>query len=45
MGQTAENVATTRGITRARQDEWGVASQNRAEAAIAVASSPRTSRR
>jgi acetyl-CoA C-acetyltransferase len=35
MGQTAENVATTRGITRARQDEWGVASQNRAEAAIA----------
>ncbi len=35
MGQTAENVATTRGITRQRQDEWGVASQNRAEAAIA----------
>jgi acetyl-CoA C-acetyltransferase len=34
MGQTAENVATSRGISRARQDEWGVASQNRAEAAI-----------
>ena len=30
----AENVATSRGISRARQDEWGVASQNRAEAAI-----------
>jgi acetyl-CoA C-acetyltransferase len=25
MGQTAENVATSRGISRARQDEWGVA--------------------
>ena len=35
MGQTAENVATSRGISRARQDEWGVSSQNRAEAAIA----------
>ena len=35
MGQTAENVATTYGITRAEQDEWGVLSQNRAEAAIA----------
>jgi acetyl-CoA C-acetyltransferase len=35
MGQTAENVATLRGISRARQDEWGVASQNRAEKAIA----------
>jgi len=35
MGQTAENVATSRGISRARQDEWGVASQNRAEKAIA----------
>ncbi len=34
MGQTAENVATWRGITRQRQDEWGVSSQNRAEAAI-----------
>jgi acetyl-CoA C-acetyltransferase len=34
MGQTAENVATSRGISRARQDEWGVLSQNRAEAAI-----------
>ncbi|KRE62049.1 acetyl-CoA C-acetyltransferase [Nostocoides sp. Soil756] len=35
MGQTAENVATSRGISRQRQDEWGVISQNRAEAAIA----------
>ena len=34
MGQTAENVATAYGITRQRQDEWGVTSQNRAEAAI-----------
>jgi acetyl-CoA C-acetyltransferase len=35
MGQTAENVATSLGISRERQDEWGVTSQNRAEAAIA----------
>ena len=35
MGQTAENVATMRGVSRARQDEWGVTSQNRAEKAIA----------
>ena len=35
MGQTAENVATSLGITRERQDEWGVTSQNRAEKAIA----------
>ncbi|MBB2894608.1 acetyl-CoA C-acetyltransferase [Flexivirga oryzae] len=35
MGQTAENVATSRGISRERQDEWGVSSQNRAEQAIA----------
>jgi len=35
MGQTAENVATSRGVSRARQDEWGVSSQNRAEKAIA----------
>ena len=35
MGQTAENVATLRGISRERQDEWGVSSQNRAEKAIA----------
>lgn len=35
MGQTAENIATMRGISRARQDEWGVSSQNRAEKAIA----------
>jgi acetyl-CoA C-acetyltransferase len=34
MGQTAENVATCRGISRARQDEWAVISQNRAEKAI-----------
>jgi acetyl-CoA C-acetyltransferase len=35
MGQTAENVATLRGVSRERQDEWGVLSQNRAEQAIA----------
>jgi len=35
MGQTAENVATSYGISRAEQDQWGVLSQNRAEAAIA----------
>lgn len=35
MGQTAENVATSYGISRADQDEWGVLSQNRAEKAIA----------
>ena len=33
MGQTAENVVQHTGISRARQDEWGVSSQNRAEAA------------
>src|ERR1700761_8692297 len=35
MGQTAENVAALRGITRAEQDEWGVRSQNMAEKALA----------
>ena len=35
MGQTAENVATLRGVSRERQDEWGVHSQNKAEQAIA----------
>ena len=35
MGQTAENVAQMRGITRAEQDEFGVRSQNLAEKAIA----------
>ncbi len=35
MGQTAENVAQASGISRERQDEWGVRSQNRAEAALA----------
>ncbi|WP_371400721.1 acetyl-CoA C-acetyltransferase [Kribbella sp. NBC_00662] len=34
MGQTAENVATLRGITRAEQDVFGVRSQNLAEKAI-----------
>ena len=34
MGQTAENVATSRGVSRQRQDEWGVTSQNRAEQSI-----------
>ncbi|HYY10535.1 MAG TPA: acetyl-CoA C-acetyltransferase, partial [Kineosporiaceae bacterium] len=35
MGQTAENVATLRGVSRRAQDEWGVESQNRAEKAQA----------
>ncbi len=35
MGETAENVAGLRGITRADQDEFGVRSQNLAEKAIA----------
>ncbi len=35
MGQTAENVAGLRGITRQEQDEFGVRSQNLAEKAIA----------
>jgi acetyl-CoA C-acetyltransferase len=35
MGQTAENVATSRGLGREAQDEWGVLSQNRAEKARA----------
>ena len=35
MGQTAENVATLRGITRQEADEFGVRSQNLAEKAIA----------
>src|SRR5271154_4475128 len=35
MGQTAENVAAMRGISRAEQDEFGVRSQNLAEKAIA----------
>ncbi|MGY4771606.1 acetyl-CoA C-acetyltransferase [Kribbella sp. CWNU-51] len=34
MGQTAENVATLRGISRAEQDVFGVRSQNLAEKAI-----------
>jgi acetyl-CoA C-acetyltransferase len=34
MGQTAENLATSRGVSRQAQDEWGVESQNRAEKAI-----------
>ena len=33
MGQTAENVAAYKGVSRKAQDEWGVRSQNRAEAA------------
>jgi acetyl-CoA C-acetyltransferase len=35
MGQTAENVAQLRGISRQEQDEFGVRSQNLAEKAIA----------
>ncbi|MEV7661930.1 acetyl-CoA C-acetyltransferase [Paenarthrobacter sp. NPDC089316] len=34
MGETAENVVSLTGISRARQDEWAVRSQNRAEAAV-----------
>ena len=34
MGQTAENLASLRGITRAEQDEFGVRSQNLAEKAL-----------
>lgn len=34
MGQTAENVANKWGITRDMQDEFAVASQNKAEAAL-----------
>lgn len=33
MGQTAENVAQKTGISKQRQDEWSVRSQNRAEEA------------
>ncbi|WP_194420659.1 acetyl-CoA C-acetyltransferase [Microbacterium abyssi] len=35
MGETAENVASFRGVSRREQDEWAVLSQNRAEAAAA----------
>ena len=35
MGETAENVAQLRGITRAAQDEYAAMSQNRAEKALA----------
>jgi acetyl-CoA C-acetyltransferase len=35
MGQTAENVAQLRGITRDMQDEFGLRSQQRAEQALA----------
>ncbi|MDL4772298.1 acetyl-CoA C-acetyltransferase [Actinomadura xylanilytica] len=35
MGQTAENVAAQRGVSRQAQDEFGVRSQNLAEKAIA----------
>jgi acetyl-CoA C-acetyltransferase len=35
MGQTAENVASLRGISRREQDEFGVRSQNLAEKALA----------
>ncbi|MBP2707174.1 acetyl-CoA C-acetyltransferase [Microbispora sp. RL4-1S] len=35
MGQTAENVAALRGVSRRAQDEFGVRSQNLAEKAVA----------
>ena len=41
MGETAENVAGLRGITRAEQDEFAVRSQNLAEKAIADGFWPR----
>ncbi len=41
MGETAENVAGLRGITREQQDEFGVRSQNLAEKAIANGFWPR----
>jgi acetyl-CoA C-acetyltransferase len=41
MGQTAENVAGLKGISRAEQDEFGVRSQNLAEKAIADGFWPR----
>ena len=34
MGQTAENVAQYKNVSREAQDEWGVRSQNRAEEAL-----------
>jgi acetyl-CoA C-acetyltransferase len=36
MGQTAENIATSRGVSRREQDEFGVRSQQLAEQAIAA---------
>ena len=36
MGQTAENVAELRGVSRAEQDEFGCRSQNLAEKALAA---------
>lgn len=36
MGQTAENVAALKGVSRRTQDEYAALSQNRAEAAIAT---------
>ncbi len=41
MGETAENVAGLRGITREQQDEFGVRSQNLAEKAVADGFWPR----
>jgi acetyl-CoA C-acetyltransferase len=35
MGETAENVAQFRGVSRESQDEWGALSQQRAQQAIA----------
>lgn len=35
MGQTAENVASLKGVSRADQDEFALRSQNHAEAAVA----------
>ena len=40
MGVTAENIAAKYGISRAEQDEFALASQNKAEANRKPASSP-----
>lgn len=45
MGETAENVASFRGVSRREQDEWAVRSQNRAEAPPPGASGTPTSPR
>ena len=45
MGQTAENVATSLGITRERQDEWGVPARTAPRRPSPTGSSSARSRR